>query len=286
MLIREFQEQLIEALQKKLGEYYKINENNYVLTVEKKDSLIKSVFYVEEYFMLYKKINNLKPILLDITEKIVFEETMQKKIDTQINLNLTNYEKIKDSIFFRLINTQTNTELLQHVPSVPFLDLSIVFYIEIQSSIGSATILIKNDLASILKISKEQLYKDALNNMQSFKPCRIKNLSDYIFEEIEMFFSGTFYFLVMTNACHEYGASCILYPNVLKRISEELKKDILIIPSSIHEVLLVAVNQNIKVQDLVKMLHEVNIQEVAPEEQLSFHIYKYSLENDNISIAY
>lgn len=286
MLIREFQEQLIEALQKKLGEYYKINENNYVLIVEKKDSLIKSVFYVEEYFMLYKKINNLKPILLDITEKIAFEETMQKKIDTQINLNLTNYEKIKDSIFFRLIKTQTNTKLLQHVPSVPFLDLSIVFYIEIQSSIGSATILIKNDLASILKISKAQLYKDALNNLQTFKPCRIKNLSDVVFEtETETVPSEISDFLVMTNAYNKYGASCVLYPDALKRIAEKLKKDIFIIPSSIHEVL-VTVNQNIKVQDLAKMLHEVNIEELAPEEQLSFHIYKYSIKDDSISIAY
>lgn len=286
MLIEEFQEYLIKELQNRLDKNYKIDsytdENNYILIIGNKNNLIKSTCYIEPYFRLYKKVNSLEPIFLDITEKIAFMEKIQKKVEP----DLMNYEQIKESIFFRLVNTQKNIELLQHVPSVPFLDLSIVFYIEIQSSIGSATILIKNDLASILKISKAQLYKDALNNLQTFKPCRIKNLSDVVFEtETETVPSEISDFLVMTNAYNKYGASCILYPDALKRIAEKLKKDIFIIPSSIHEVL-VTVNQNIKVQDLAKMLHEVNIEELAPEEQLSFHIYKYSIKDDSISIAY
>lgn len=286
MLIEEFQEYLIKELQNRLDKNYKIDsytdENNYILIIGNKNNLIKSTCYIEPYFRLYKKVNSLEPIFLDITEKIAFMEKIQKKVEP----DLMNYEQIKESIFFRLVNTQKNIELLQHVPSVPFLDLSIVFYIEIQSSIGSANILIKNDLASILKISKAQLYKDALNNLQTFKPCRIKNLSDVVFEtETETVPSEISDFLVMTNVYNKYGASCILYPDALKRIAEKLKKDIFIIPSSIHEVL-VTVNQNIKVQDLAKMLHEVNIEELAPDEQLSFHIYKYSIKDDSISIAY
>lgn len=288
MLIEEFQEYLIKELQNRLDKNYKIDsytdENNYILIIGNKNNLIKSTFYIEPYFRLYKKVNSLEPIFLDITEKIVSMEKIQKKVEP--NLNLTNYEQIKESIFFRLVNTQKNIELLQSVPSISFLDLSIIFYIEIQTQVGSVTILIKNDLATILKISKAQLYKDALNNLQTFKPCRIKNLSDVVFEtETETVPSEISDFLVMTNAYNKYGASCILYPDALKRIAEKLKKDIFIIPSSIHEVL-VTVNQNIKVQDLAKMLHEVNIEELAPEEQLSFHIYKYSIKDDSISIAY
>ena len=78
------------------------------------------------------------------------------------------------------------------------------------------------------------------------------------------------------------GAAVILYKGLLSKISARLDSDFMILPSSVHEVILVPVN-NINVDDMEikKIVEEINITQVPKEEVLSDNVYYY-LRGDNV----
>lgn len=88
---------------------------------------------------------------------------------------------------------------------------------------------------------------------------------------------------VLTNKLKLYGAAALLDEKMMGEIVDTLG-DIYILPSNIHELLIVPVNTGTEVNALLPMVCEVNDTQVAPEERLSNHVYTYSVA-DGLSIA-
>lgn len=80
---------------------------------------------------------------------------------------------------------------------------------------------------------------------------------------------------VLTNSERVNGANAIVCPEVLKHVYEELGENYYIMPSSIHEVLLVKESTGLTPDEMKRMVHEVNVSEVRPEELLSFKVFRY-----------
>lgn len=74
------------------------------------------------------------------------------------------------------------------------------------------------------------------------------------------------------------GAGILACKDAISDIAEKLEQDLYILPSSIHEILLVPVEIATRegLEEMSNMVREVNIQEVKPEEALSNHAYVYS----------
>ena len=89
---------------------------------------------------------------------------------------------------------------------------------------------------------------------------------------------------VLTNRQRIQGASCILYPGLLKRLAAE-KRNFYLLPSSIHEVILLAEQGSETPQRLKDMIAEVNRTQVAPEEVLSDSLYYYDFREENVKIV-
>ena len=87
---------------------------------------------------------------------------------------------------------------------------------------------------------------------------------------------------MLTNASRVRGAACILYDGLLKRLAGQMGADLYIIPSSIHEVLLVPARNGIEKEDIDRMIQEVNNTVLEPEEFLSDHAYYFSREQNKI----
>ena len=92
--------------------------------------------------------------------------------------------------------------------------------------------------------------------------------------------------LIQTNEAKINGAATILYKNCLKEIAENNQiEEIFIIPSSVHECILLIDPENIASgKDLVTMIREVNAFAVEPEELLSENLYIYNLHTNEITI--
>lgn len=91
-------------------------------------------------------------------------------------------------------------------------------------------------------------------------------------------------FLAMTSVNYMNGSAGILDTDKLQEISEAIGQDLYILPSSIHECLLLPKSEK-TVQELKEMVQEVNRQEVEPEEWLSDNVYEYSAATKEITIA-
>ena len=83
---------------------------------------------------------------------------------------------------------------------------------------------------------------------------------------------------VLTNSLRNLGASCILYPHVLDMAGEIIGEDFYVLPSSIHEVILVPESNAMEQMEMDEMVTEINATQVAEEEILSNHAYFYERE--------
>ena len=89
---------------------------------------------------------------------------------------------------------------------------------------------------------------------------------------------------VLSNEEMYFGAVTIFYPGLLSVIADEFGSDLFILPSSVHECLILPCSQGIDPHALASIVRTVNETEVAEEDILSFSVYRYSRKDDRLSI--
>ena len=90
---------------------------------------------------------------------------------------------------------------------------------------------------------------------------------------------------VLSNVQRVQGASCMLYPGLLKQLAGKEENSFYILPSSIHEVILLTDRRMETPEQLKEMIAEVNRTQVAPEEVLSDSLYYYDSRKENIRLV-
>lgn len=265
------------------------NNNTHLdgLTVLSDALNISPTIYLNYYYRQYQNGKSMDDIYREIL--MILRESMPKEnIDVSF---FTDYEKVKDRIVFKLINYERNRALLEKIPHMRFLDLAIVFNCLIEADrSGSATILIYNHHLAFWNITREDLYYLAMKNTPQLLSYELRDMTD-VLEEL---MSGTligavtsevecpFPMYVLSNKSKLNGSGCILYQNLLRKLGEKLDSDFYILPSSIHEVLLIPTTDQDSYEELNEMVKEVNATQLANEEILSDHVYYYSREAEKL----
>ena len=176
--------------------------------------------------------------------------------------------------------------MLKDVPHIPFYDLSIVFqFLITEENFGNATILIHNAHLQIWGISVETLYQKAQQNASVLNPYEIKNMQEVLCEyipdkeeDIGQAINNTVPVYVLSNKNRLFGASCILYPELIQDFAQAVGSDLYIIPSSVHEVLLLPTHGTEESEDIKRMVQEVNDTQVETEDVLSYSVYFFDKE--------
>ena len=186
----------------------------------------------------------------------------------------------------KLIHYEKNRELLKEVPHIRFLDLAVVFYYLIHLTAGEqATILIYNRHLPYWNVSTDTLFESAKINTPKLLPYYFDDIFSVLqnVSDLSEFSKNQLYPLyVLTNSEKLFGAAVILYPNLLSSIAKKMNHDLIIIPSSLHEVLLLPAEQGESSEEYSSIIQEVNLSELSPEEILSDHAYYYSRKTDSI----
>lgn len=222
-----------------------------------------------------------------IAEQILLLYEEGDGLPPEIAKLLKDFEKVKDRIAYKLINAEDNAVLLSGIPHFRYLDLAIVFYIIVaESDEGQMTALIHDEHLSLWNITKEDLSSLSERNTGVLLPVRITPIEDAILEledEDSVTDPSSLYpvnLYVLTNEKGINGASCLLYKDVLKNFAAQVDDDLIILPSSIHEVLLAPSKKALSLNDLNEMIYCINRSEVPMEDRLSDHIYFYSREQN------
>ena len=268
---------------------YSVVKNNGMektgMILESDEYNIAPAIYLEEFFEQYQKGMSIDRIVNEILE---FYEKVKVEEDYDVS-QLSLYENVKKKVAFKLVNTEKNQQMLKEVPHIPLLDLSIVFYILVDvDEKGSATIQIQNEHIENWNVNVEQLYKDAKLNVKCLIPARlmcmqhvIEKLCDISKGEEKDLLKAKFppenkeFMYILTNSIHQFGAAVLAYPNILEMASRIIGEDFYLLPSSIHEVILIPKSKSPDLKDLNEMINEVNETQVQEEEVLSDHAYYY-----------
>ena len=256
------------------------------VTIIKKDVNISPTIYLEEFYQQYLKGRTLEEIIRKI-DHFYHEVRYEESLDTE---KLQKYDYLRDKIMFRLINKEKNSKLLEKIPYLDYQDLALVFYVllDVRKG-GSATITITNDMMHMWNCDVEKLYQTAQINGRRNLPAVLTPMRDVIDElirplndagidlfEEEPSFPDKMY--VLTNEIRSFGAAVIAYEYVLEMVAEKLQSNFFVLPSSIHEVILICADSRIRQEELDETIQEVNETQVEPEEVLGDHAYYYDRE--------
>jgi len=200
---------------------------------------------------------------------------------------IQNVSAISEKIVFRLVNTKMNEDVLKERVHRKFLDLSIIYFVQIENGGNHfENLVITHQLAKMWKIEESDLWKIALKNMLKLFPPQFTTLESVLMtklygsKKIDEEEDGLLY---LSNTSNFYGASCIFYPKVLENIRRKIQNDYYIIPSSVHEVLILLAD-SIGKEELNQMIQEVNATVVESREILAEHCYKYDSKKNEIII--
>ncbi|MBP3384264.1 MAG: hypothetical protein J6M22_02255 [Firmicutes bacterium] len=168
---------------------------------------------------------------------------------------------MKSKIIPTLVNTSANAEMLSTVPHRQMLDLSVVYRIIEEDESGFSAALVTEDLLRELKLDFEELEAIGLENFSRQYGAETFELTDTL--------------KVMTNRLRLFGATGILYGELLKETSDSFGRDFYIVPVSVHEMMLVPEGA-MSTEALKEILKEGNRNIASAEEFLSENIYRYS----------
>ena len=163
------------------------------------------------------------------------------------------------------------------------------------------TAVIHEHLLSTWNINVQDLCRLASENTPRILPVNLKEMNQILLDisknhfenpDIQIFMEEMLQepqpnpLYVLSNASGLHGACAMLYDNVLKNFADTLKQDLIILPSSIHEVLLLPMEDETDLRELSDMVTQINHEEVPLEDRLSYNIYHYSRAQNQITIAY
>lgn len=251
------------------------------LVIMEKGKDIAPTIYLDSFYELYTNGENIKNIIRQI--EVIYEQN-KNNVTFDVNI-LKHFDTIKDKIVYKVVNYRSNEKLLEQVPHKRILDLAVVFYCLLDNEYGrSATALIYNNNLKNWNVTIDDVYKAALKNTPDLLHSKISSMAALFEkcgvnvdgEEVDLkdYVSSDMY--VLTNESKLNGAACILYENVLYDFAQKLGADLYILPSSVHEVILLPKLSMFEKDELVNMVKEVNTEGVAADEVLSDHVYEYN----------
>ena len=261
--------------------------NNVVLhgiSIMRAGQNVSPTIYLEGFYDEYVRGMPMEKIV-DKVLSLYLSGTPRKKLDMSF---FTDFQQVKDRIVYRLINRSRNNELLERIPHIDFLDLAVCFYYAFQNKdLGNGMILIQNSHMEMWGTNHRELMRLAEENAPKLFPAELVSME----KMLEMIWDGdemekyrdAVNLYILTNDQRSQGAACVLYPGVLKRASKMLGGSFYVLPSSIHEVILLKDDGNQDKNYLHCMVRDINVSQVKTEECLSDYPYYYDAEIGRIS---
>lgn len=294
MLYEEFLPRVRNEVECRLGAGYQteltqVRKNNGILLdgllIRNSNDRIMPSIYLNSYYESYQK----GALFSELMEEIMkaYENAREETLHMEIPIRL-GFEEVKSRIIYRMVNYEKNQLLLESIPHYQFLEYAITFHCLVRKDDeGIGSVRITEEHRKNWGVTVEDLLSVALLNTRMNFPATIRPMEDIVYEAIKQEvwtpkpeevslpsqYNSTMY--VLTNSCGIHGASCMLYQGVLELFYEQLGTDFYILPSSIHELILVPVSEDRDKDQLEQMVKEINQTQVAIEEVLSDSVYNY-----------
>ena len=297
MKYKEFVEKVTMGVKERLGVAYQVDfltikKNNGILAdaicAGRKEEQMRVNVYVEKFYQDYLEHRDLKKSVSEITSYIK-EQHIPKEQGEDMKQMISNWNVVKRYVHPALLSKSKNQELLQNMPSRPFLDLAIVYMIHMPQEGMHGVIKINRGMIKLWKIGEEELHQTAMEN-QKEEGYEIKSLAEIVdsmgiaLEEREAEDLGVCPMYVLSNQDNFYGAAGILDDSLLAGFTEKVQKNLYLLPASLHEFIIVLDEGKTNVEELNGMVKEINESVVGTQEVLEDHVYYFDRVERKIKI--
>lgn len=228
----KFYESVAESVSEVLGsevivelqEVTKVNLSLDGLTIRKRNQSIAPTIYLNQYFNQFNDGRTMDDIVRDIIR--VYENNQPENIrDVFKTEDFYDFDKMKEKIVLKVINTERNLDLLKQVPNLSMegLGLSVVFYVSLMTGEQSAGILIKNEHLRLWEKTVSDLLTVAEINTNRMHAFTIKSINEVLsgmfgFEEDLIPDGPAFY--VLTDENKTFGASQLYLKDKIREFAK------------------------------------------------------------------
>lgn len=223
-------------------------------------------------------------------------EIVREGFEHQPSFNISdfqNYDIMKEKLSIQVVATERNADMLKDIPHKEIEDMSLVCRFVVESSeFGTGTILVTNGMLDTFGITKDELFADAVKSAPEIKPTEIRGMLDIIAEawgisvnELAGPMEAEMPIYVASTTDKTNGAGIIAYPGFMDMAAEKVGGDFYLLPSSVHEVIIVPDKGETNFRDLEAMVKEVNATEVDPKDKLSDNVYHYDSKDKVFELA-
>ncbi len=294
MEYEEFKKHVVTYVKKELQEderveIHHVTKNNALqldgLMVMREGSNAAPVLYLNDFYKEYCKGCSLGSIVGEITNFYQYGRSFGDDLDISF---YKDFKSVKDHLYYKLVNYEKNKEELANMPHVRTLDLALVFYCRMHhEKMGIILVQIYNSHLKLWNVSDTELYRLARKNTEKDLPPEIVTMDEIVEEAMRQDPADLMRedrhmsdrdndMYVLTNYLRQYGAAAMMYQGVLARFAMTIGSDFYIIPSSVHEVILLPAHHTLEKKQLEALVREVNRTQVEEEEVLSDNVYFYS----------
>lgn len=209
---------------------------------------------------------------------------MQEAIDTA---EMADYEIARSRLSFDVIATDGHSDLLDTVPHFAMADLSILFRVRFSENAGHLkSILITNEMMANYGITVEELRKDTSETAPAAFPIEYMSIAELFADtfRVDMDDSSDIMYAASVR-CHVRGAGVIAYPDFFTKSSDKMGGDFFILPSSIHEVIILKDDGTFNAQSLTEIVSDINSSVVLPQDRLTDNAYHYDCSSQLFETA-
>ena len=271
----------------------KLNDGYDALTVKAPGSVIGVNINLSSAFETYEDGRDYIDIVERASDQAAKGITESKSFDID---KVNDYDQMKQTLSMEVVSAERNADMLEKVPHKNIEDMAVVYRFVLDTSDeGRASILVTNQLLDSYGITADQLHEDAMTIAPELRPAVIKTMSETL---QEMMGDEAFMMMGMPIAPPEneplfvatvpdkvQGASVLAYQDFMEQAAERIGGDFYVLPSSIHEILLVRDDGSMNRADLEDMVRTVNATEVQPEDILTDSVYHYDSKDKVFELA-
>ncbi|MBO4697432.1 MAG: hypothetical protein J5643_09165 [Lachnospiraceae bacterium] len=290
-------EEQVEGCEAELRSIVKNNGTEFrSITIRKAGETVLPTIYLEAFYREYKRGMPLGKVVEELVE--VYEKNRNPWPE---GLDFS-FGGIRDKIGFRVVNYEKNRKMLETMPYLKLDEWAVCFECVVSREGGNVgAVRVDERMQKEWNISTEQLTGLAVKNTFRLIPSKVEPIEDVLAGLLLSEVSGQcedgedseekarelvdtvldqknrkgLPMYVLSNILNHYGATSILNIPFMDKVREKLKEDFYILPSSVHELILIPVSEAPCEEKLLNMVREVNMKEVPEEDFLADGVYRY-----------
>ena len=224
----------------------------------------------------------LEKITRGIAEGVVREIRWKESMQDDFYLD---YETARKRLFIRVSDAELNRKMLEDLPHRVIEGLALTCHLFFVSEDRHLyTTAVTRSLCGDYGISEEELMEEALRNSPKVFPPRFQPLEERIRElegEAEVIRISPQpgpKLYELTNREQINGASALFYPGMMEEIAHRLEDSYFILPSSVHEVMILPEGEGADPGILKEIVRGANMQCLGDGDRLSDNVFHYDMK--------